>query len=164
MRRRLIVVRHAKSAWDTEAPNDHERPLNKRGRRDAPRVGRAIAKEGWAPDHVLSSDAMRTRETWRRMKRSFDKKKVEVAFTSELYHAGLEAIAELVKGVGDKAKTVMVIGHNPGLEEALSELVGSEVTLTTCNAALLSVEAKTWAEAFTRKKWKLELVVRPKDL
>lgn len=163
MRRRLIVLRHAKSAWDTDAPTDHDRPLNKRGRRDAQRVGEAIAKRDWVPERVCSSDSMRTRETWKRMKKSLEGKKVDVEFTRALYHAGLDEIFTWAHGLGDKTKTAMVIGHNPGWEDAVSELVGKPVEMTTCVAALLSVEAKTWKEA-SGKKWKLEHLIRPKDL
>ncbi len=64
MTRRLIVMRHAKSSWKHAGLTDHQRPLNKRGRKDAPRVARALIERGWTPRRVLSSDAARTRETW----------------------------------------------------------------------------------------------------
>lgn len=162
MKRRLIVLRHAKSAWDTNAPTDHARPLNKRGRRDAPRVAAAIAKLGWEPETVISSDSMRTRETWKRMKKKLDKK-TDVEFTRKLYHAGLDDILDALGKLSDKVKTVMVIGHNPGWEEAVSRLTGKDVQMTTCNAAMLSLDAKSWKDA-SKKKWKLEQLIRPKDL
>jgi phosphohistidine phosphatase len=160
MRKRLIVLRHAKSAWDTDAPSDHERPLNKRGRRDAVDVAERIEKLGWEPDTVFSSDSERTKETWDRMRKKFDKK-TKVVFTRDFYEAALPQIRAVLSEVQEKTKTVMVLGHNPGWEEAVSELTGKEVTLTTCNAAMLSVEAKTWPEAL-EKRWKLEHLVRPK--
>ena len=64
MHRRLIIMRHAKSSWTSGALSDHERPLNARGIRDAPRVGAALVKRGWLPQLVLSSDSERTRETF----------------------------------------------------------------------------------------------------
>jgi phosphohistidine phosphatase SixA len=163
MKRRLIVLRHAKSAWDTDAATDHERPLNKRGRRDAPKVAAAIAKLGWVPEKVVSSDATRTKETWKRMKKKLDKKKLDVDFTRELYQGGFDELGSVLETMGDKTKTVMVIGHNPGWEEAVSKLVDKEISMTTCNAAMLSCDAKSWKDAL-KKKWKLEHLLRPKDL
>ncbi len=163
MRRRLIVLRHAKSAWDTDAPTDHARPLNKRGRRDAARVAERVASLGWVPERVMSSDSLRTRETWKRMKKKFDHKKVDIDFTRKFYHAGWNEIVDWLSKQSDRTRTIMVVGHNPGWEDAVSELVGKTVEMTTCNAALLSVEAKTWRDA-AKKRWKLEHLVRPKSL
>jgi len=73
MQRRLMLMRHAKSAWQSQAPSDHERPLNERGRRNAPRVGKRLAELGWVPDHVIGSDSRRTRETWERMQALMDR-------------------------------------------------------------------------------------------
>jgi phosphohistidine phosphatase SixA len=94
------------------------------------------------------------------MRKTFDKK-TKVVFTRDLYMASLPEIRGVLAEVADKVRTVMVIGHNPGWEEAVTQLTGKDVTLTTCNAAMLSVEAKTWPEAL-EKRWKLEHVVRPK--
>jgi phosphohistidine phosphatase len=164
MLRRLIVLRHAKSDWDTDAATDHERPLNKRGRRDAPRVADHMAELGWKPEKVFSSDARRTRETWKRMRKAFDSG-IKAKFTKSLYHTGIGAVREVVASVPDKVETVMVIGHNPGWESVIDTLTGEEVRLTTCNAALLSIEADSWADAIsTDAAWNLDRVLRPKDL
>ena len=72
MRRRIIVMRHAKSSWKSGARDDHARPLNKRGRRDAPRIAARLAELGWVPERVISSDSERTRQTWARMEEAFD--------------------------------------------------------------------------------------------
>jgi phosphohistidine phosphatase len=109
-------LRHAKSAWDSDAPTDHERPLNKRGRRDAPRVAARIAELGWLPERVFSSDSMRARETWERMEGELGKRAKKVFFTRELFHAGLPEVQDTLAGVKDKVTTVLVIGHNPGWE------------------------------------------------
>jgi len=71
MSKRLIIMRHAKSSWTSGAATDHQRPLNKRGRRDAPRIGARLQHLGWLPDLVIASDSERTRETWQRMKVEF---------------------------------------------------------------------------------------------
>jgi phosphohistidine phosphatase len=89
MTKRLIVLRHAKSAWDTDAPDDHSRPLAKRGRKDAPLIGARLAQLEWVPQAVISSDSARTRETWARMEEALlgDDEEAEVHFTRDLFHA-----------------------------------------------------------------------------
>lgn len=163
MQRRLILLRHAKSDWNAESGGDHDRPLNARGRRDVPRIGDEIAALGWTPEAVLSSDAKRTRETWQRMHAHLPGAP-EARFSNDLYLAGLGAIAEAAGKLPDDVSTVMLIGHNPGWEEAATILVGREIEMTTCNAALLSLEANSWREALAREgAWTLEHLLRPKE-
>jgi phosphohistidine phosphatase len=163
MERRLIVLRHAKSAWDTDAADDHSRPLAKRGRRDARRIAEQLREAGWVPERVVSSDAARTVETWRRMADQIGSG-IEVVFTRELYHAGLDAVQRLVGASADTVRTVMAIGHNPGWEEVVGGLCGTGVTMTTCNAALLAVEAESWAEALAKVGgWTLHDRLRPRE-
>lgn len=164
MERRLIVLRHAKSSWETEAATDHDRPLNKRGKRDAQRIGKRLAKLGWVPELVFSSDSARTRETWERMKEAFDDA-IEATFTRDMYHAGIGAVRTVLVGIPDNVKTVMAIGHNPGWESVVEQLTGDEVTLTTCNAALLIADADNWSDAAAMdSSWKLHALLRPKEL
>ena len=86
--RRLILMRHAKSSWAIDGQEDHQRPLNKRGRRDAPRIATALAARDWLPDFVVSSDAERTRQTWAQMSSVFSID-CEVRWTNDLYLAAL---------------------------------------------------------------------------
>ena len=163
--RRLIVMRHAKSAWDTLAPSDHLRPLNARGRRDAPQVARALVLRHWVPEAVISSDAARTRETWEHMEARFDDP-VETTFTPALYHAGLGAVQVAVGRLGGGVRTAMVLGHNPGFEDAVAWLTGVSVRMTTGNAALLVHPGEgDWRAAVTDAGgWEIEGVVRPREL
>jgi phosphohistidine phosphatase len=162
MRRRLILLRHAKSAWDTSAPTDHARPLNGRGRRDAPAIGARLAQLGWAPDLVAMSDAERTRETWARMADHFASD-TPVAPTRVLYHADITALRSVASQWVPRLRTVWAIGHNPGWESILAHLSGRDERLTTCNAAMLLGEGETWPEAI-RGRWRLVGVLRPKEL
>ena len=164
MERRLIVLRHAKSAWDTDAPDDHSRPLNARGKKDAPRIAARLAELGWLPQVVVSSDSMRTRQTWARMEEALGAD-ADVTFLRRFYHGGLGAVREIVSGVADDVSSVMVIGHNPGWEDMASELAGGYVNMTTCNAALLTVKADDWAEALSLEGcWEMQALLRPKEL
>jgi len=162
MRRRLMIMRHAKSSWRSQAPTDHGRPLNQRGRRDATRAGKRLAKLGWVPDLVVSSDSRRTRETWERMQERFPE--VRASFTRALYAGGPTELRSEVARLSAKVHTVLVLGHNPGWEEAVTELSGREVRMTTANVVLLEGEGATWGEALRRGSWRVAGVVRPKDL
>lgn len=163
MQRRLILLRHAKSSWKTNAPSDHARPLGKRGRRDAPRVGAALRELGWTPDHVLSSDAERTRETFERMAKELGFT-AAAQFRADLYHAGVDELRYAIASVDDEHRTLLVLGHNPGWEQALEWLSGADDELKTGCAALLSVEAETWRAAMRRGAFTLETVIRPREL
>ena len=121
--RRLIVMRHAKSAWDTDAATDHERPLSERGRRDAPRIGERLGELGWIPDLALVSDALRATETWNRAARTLGML-VPVRYLRALYGAGLGAVQQVLETVPDVADTVLILGHNPGFERVASWLAG----------------------------------------
>lgn len=157
---RLIVMRHAKSAWDTSAASDHARPLSSRGRRDAPRVGARLAELGWVPEQVLSSDSVRTRETWQGLSEHLD---CPVKFSRSLYHAGLGDVQGALTGL--KVQTAMVLFHNPGCEWVVSFLTGDGARITTANAALLEHDGTDWAEAITDAGgWRLVKVLRPKQL
>ncbi len=165
MNRRLIILRHAKSAWNTDAPTDHDRPLNKRGRRDAPRIGERIKEMSWTPEQVYSSDSQRTRETWQRMKDALGAGDLEVSFTRDLYHADIEEVRQVLADTPDSVSTVMVIGHNPGWENVVSILSGDDERMTTCNAAMMTIDAESWKNAGAMDGcWELQHLLRPKEL
>ena len=164
MQRRLIVMRHAKSDWNTDAPNDHARPLNARGRRDAPRVAARLVELGWTPGHVLSSDSCRTRETHERMAEALGDL-AETTFLRSLYHAGIDALRDAMLEVDDETSCAIALGHNPGWQHAVAWLCGESIEMTTANAALLECDEETWADALVRpRQWTLSDVVRPKEL
>jgi phosphohistidine phosphatase SixA len=160
---RLIVMRHAKSSWKSGVSEDHQRPLNKRGRRDAPRVAQELAELGWSPQVVLSSDSQRTRETWDLMSPSLAPR--TVSFLPQLYLAGIEQVRAACVGLADDVGTVLVLGHNPGWEDAARWLSGEEVRMTTANAALLEHEGDSWSSALGEPgSWSLRRLLRPKEL
>lgn len=116
MTRRLILMRHAKSGWDSPARDDHARPLNARGRRAATALGGWLRKGGYVPDAILSSSSERTRETAARL--GFD---APAEYTNALYLAGpRRMLAELA---GANAQCVLMLGHNPGIAEFADLLV-----------------------------------------
>ncbi|MFK7929321.1 MAG: histidine phosphatase family protein [Myxococcota bacterium] len=160
--RRLIIMRHAKSDWNTGL-DDHERPLNKRGRRDAPRMADALVRLGWSPDVVICSSAQRTVETWGCMAGCFPDS-VAVRIEPALYLAGLGAIQDAVHTLSDDVHTVLVLGHNPGWEGAASALSQQPMHMTTANAALIELVPTGWAEAISTPARRLHALLRPKEL
>jgi phosphohistidine phosphatase len=119
----LLVLRHAKSSWDDAALDDHERPLNKRGQRDAPRMGSLVRERGLIPDVVISCDAVRARLTAEAVVEAA-RYGGEILLDRRLHLAGPADVLSLLRTVGEKAETVMIVGHNPGLEELVGHLTG----------------------------------------
>lgn len=119
--RHLIAVRHAKSSWADHSLSDHDRPLNARGRRAAPMVAAALRDAGYVPDLAYSSTSARTRETWSLMAPAFGNDP-PVHFRRELYLASLAAILRVVASAPPEVKTVMTLGHNPGILQVALEL------------------------------------------
>ena len=155
-------MRHAKSSWTSAATTDHQRPLNKRGRRAAPLIAARLRDLGWIPDLVIASDSERTRETWQHMLAEFPRS-IEERFSSTFYHGGLAAITSACTMLTEDTSTLLVLGHNPGWEDAVADLGGRWVPMTTANAALLESDAEDWAEVIGAN-WILVEVLRPKEL
>lgn len=158
---RLIIMRHAKSSWDSPAPTDHGRPLNERGRRDAPAMAQALIERDWVPNLVLSSDSQRTRETWSLMSPEFGAE-IEVRWRPEFYLGGATELVNALEEQGD-TDCVLVLGHNPGWEHAASYLSGVHLGMTTANCVLLEADGE-WRDVMQPGAWTLVEHVRPRDL
>ena len=162
--KQLIIMRHAKSAWDTDAPTDHARPLNKRGRRDAPRVAQRLVELDWIPQYIISSDSTRTRETYELMRSAFAAAP-QVEFLPTLYHAAPSDLASALSLVPDTVVSALALGHNPGWEQAVHWLTSQAVTMTTANAALIECDVDSWSDVVRHAgSWKLRDVIRPKEI
>lgn len=113
--RRLILTRHAKSAWDDPQLADQDRPLNDRGRRSARALGDWMASRGYEPEEVLCSPARRTQETWEKIAGAALEVRPLLRFEAGLYHAGPEKMLQILRTATQP--TVMMLGHNPGIAE-----------------------------------------------
>ena len=124
--RRLVLLRHAKSDWPDVA--DHERPLAKRGRRDAPAVGRWLGESGYVPDAVVCSTALRARQTWELVSSGLAAvvpgASPAVRYEPRVYEATVLGLLMLIREFPPDWRTALVIGHNPGLAELTSGLAG----------------------------------------
>lgn len=157
----LLLLRHAKSDWDDPNLPDHERPLNKRGKRDAPRMARLLRDENLIPDLVITSTAKRACQTAREVARGAGGAVVE---TDQLYLAGLDAYRSVLSAVPDTHDRVMLVGHNPGIEDFLADLTGVPTRLPTAALARVDLPIAGWSELTDATRGKLAGVWRPKEL
>src|SRR5688572_31141902 len=141
----LLVLRHAKSSWNDPTLDDHERPLNKRGRRDAPRMGTLVREYGLIPDVVISSDAVRARLTAEAVAEAANYAG-EILLDPHLYLASPADILSLLPTVRENAGTAMIVGHNPGLEKLVEHLTGERHDLPTAALAQIGLPIDQWRD------------------
>lgn len=141
---RLVVVRHAKSAWPGDVP-DVERPLNPRGRRDAPAVGRWIRDRVGPLDAVVCSPATRTRQTWRLAAAELPDAP-DPTVDDRVYAATAEELLDVVREHPDGERSLLLVGHNPGVSDLVQTLTGEYVEMKTSAVAVLGLTG-SWADA-----------------
>lgn len=169
MPRELLLLRHAKSDWNSGAGSDFERPLAKRGKRDVPRIGAWLYREGLIPDLVISSPAERARQTATKVCKSLDLKKKLIHWDSQLYEADASDLLSVLARCPKAVSTVLLIGHNPGLEELLRHLAGEDLEapddgklLPTATVARLEMP-QDW-QSLTPGSAHLIAITRPRQL
>ena len=155
---RLILTRHAKSSWDDPLMSDHDRPLNERGRRDAPRMAAFLEDKGLIPDQIVSSTAIRTRETLRAIVTKWTVKP-PAKFNSDLYEATTGMLVSIAEDELVETRCLMIVGHNPSIEFAVRHFTGQTVPMPTCAAAVIEFSDDIAAET-----GKLLNVYRPKEV
>ena len=159
----LLVLRHAKSSWNDPELDDHERPLNERGRRDGPLMGELVREYGLIPDIVISSDAVRARLTAEAVAEAA-RYAGEILLDPHLYLASPDDILSLLRTVRENAETVMIIGHNPGLEELVEQLTGERPDLPTAALAHIVLKIDQWRDLKLSTRGTLVGHWRPKEL
>ena len=159
----LLLLRHAKSSWKHPELADHDRPLNKRGKRTAPLMGALLQDEDLSPDLILCSSAVRAHMTALLVAKA-SAYAGKIKQTPRLYLAEPKTYVEVLRQVDEKHGHVLVVGHNPGLEALIEALTGEAMMMPT--AALVKVELplKRWRDLDLNTECKLVTVWRPKDL
>jgi phosphohistidine phosphatase len=141
----LFLIRHAKSSWNDPALPDKDRPLGDRGRRDARKMGKRLAKRDVKPDLILSSPARRALKTARIIAKKLDYKLKDIVVDNRLYAGAVNDLLNVIHKLGDKPERVMLFGHNPELTEFAHRL-SSEIThMPTCAVAEFPFKAKSWS-------------------
>jgi phosphohistidine phosphatase len=156
----LLVMRHAKSSWKEGDLADHERPLNKRGERDAPRMGERLRALPQPPQAILSSTAVRARATAAAVAEAL-MFEGEIELVASFYSEAPEAYFTALRRLPESVATTLVIAHNPGVEEIISLLTGDEETMSTAAVAHISLPIGAWSELTPEVEAKLEDVWRP---
>jgi phosphohistidine phosphatase len=158
----LLLLRHAKSSWKESGVRDFDRPLNQRGLKAAPTIGRLIRKRKLKPDLVLSSPAERARQTTQLVLDAAGLK-TELRYDERIYEASAARLLEIVSQIDDEATVVMLVGHNPGFEELVKSLTGEAHSLSTAALACIELDIEKWNKVRLGVN-KLAWLVKPKEL
>ena len=145
----LLLIRHAKSDWGDPRLDDHDRPLNRRGLRDAPRMGEALAERGISPDVIVTSSANRARTTAGLIGNELGYDESRIVVESGLYLAHPEEILQVIQGLDESVDCALLFGHNPGMHEAAWQMTrsGSSVSVDhfpTCAVARFRIPTEFW--------------------
>ena len=143
----LILVRHAKSSWDNSFPTDFERPLNERGKHDAPHMAKKLSERKITIDLFISSPAKRAKKTAEIFMHEFDVKEKNLLTIPALYGASVQVFLEVIADINDKNDTVALFSHNPGITEFINLLDCYPVyDMPTCGVFALKIKSKKWKD------------------
>lgn len=143
----IIFFRHAKSDWEAGFQRDHERPINKRGRRDARRMGRFLAGLDFLPDRIVSSTAVRARTTLEHAVEEGSWADISTELTDELYEATPATVLEVIRAQDDQFSRLLLVGHEPTWSTLAGRLIGSgNVRVTTATMVRVDVGVSRWAD------------------
>ena len=163
MTKTLIIMRHAKSSWDDPGLADYDRPLNKRGLRDASRMAQWLSESELIPDQVIASAACRANQTASIVTNELALE-TDILETRDLYLSDYDAYLEQVSYLPNDVETVLVIGHNPTMESLVYLLSGESVSMPTAAIAVIQLPIDTWSNQVTSASANLVKHVFPKSL
>jgi len=158
----LFLLRHAKSSWNDSSLPDFERPLNMRGRNGTELIGTFIKKNEVSPDLILSSPAARARETIELVMKSANMK-ADLRYDQRIYDASAHVLSEVVSQIEDDKSSVLLVGHNPGMESLLHLLTGRTESFATATLAKIDLDVSSWSHA-VGTQGTLDWIVKPKEL
>ncbi|MFT3979188.1 MAG: histidine phosphatase family protein [Ferruginibacter sp.] len=152
--KRIYMVRHAKSSWGEFGLPDFDRPLNERGKKDAPEMARRLLQKNVKIDQFISSPAKRARNTCKAFCEVFNYAEENILFIDELYHAPAATFRQVIKNISDVYESVAIFSHNPGITDFVNSLVEnvSIDNMPTCAVFAVSSEAGSWADFFTAER------------
>jgi phosphohistidine phosphatase len=169
--RRLLLLRHAKSSWAEPGASDHDRPLNRRGEEAAPRIGAYLRRHKLIPDAVLCSTARRARATWDLVAAEAPAAP-PATHEARLYDASPRTLLDVFRRAPSAARSVLVVGHNPGLQEVATQLIAAgdlddrerlREKLPTGGLVVIDFAIEGWAKLHARSG-RLERFVVPRML
>lgn len=159
----LLLLRHAKSSWKNPGLRDFDRPLNQRGLEAAPLIGRLMKERKIKPYMIISSPAVRAKMTAALVIENAGLEVELLRYDERIYEADVQTLLKVVSEIEDAARTVVLVGHNPGFQELLRALTGEEHDFPTAALAEVSLQADKWS-AVEQGGGRLEWIVTPKSL
>ena len=142
----LLLVRHAKSSWDDPYLDDHDRPLNERGLRNAPEMGKRLQGRGIRTDAWISSTALRAITTAEIIAEKIGFPQDQIQRSKDLYHASATELQEFIAGLDDAIGSAILFGHNPGMTSLVANLYGLPIdNLPTCGVVHLQFNENIWS-------------------
>jgi phosphohistidine phosphatase len=150
----IFFIRHAKSSWDNATISDFERPLNERGKHDAPEMAKRLAKKDIKIDAFISSPAKRAKKTAQIFAEAFEVEKDDIIYVPELYNASLPVFSRIIRSLDEELKSIAIFSHNPGITEFVNTLT-SEIridNIPTCGIFAVRFPEGSWAEFDTAVK------------
>ena len=161
--KKLLLLRHGKSDWDNPDLADHERPLTNRGKESASIIGKFLKKENLIPDLIISSTAKRANKTADIIakKSVYDKK---ILKSEALYNGSTEDYTNIIHEIADKNKTILLVGHNPVIEEVIERITAEKRIMKTCSLAHIDLSIESWKNFHYRKKYKLVDLINVREL
>jgi phosphohistidine phosphatase len=143
----LLIIRHAKSSWDSLAQRDFDRPLNDRGNRDAPMMAKRLQKREVEIDAFVSSPANRALSTATYFAEAYDRKPKHIIKVDILYHAEVEVFYKVIEELDDDYKTVAIYSHNPGITYFVNSLTNTRIdNMPTCGIFAVKAQIKSWQD------------------
>jgi phosphohistidine phosphatase len=159
----VLLLRHAKSSWKQTGLSDHDRPLNKRGKITAPRMGQLIYEEDLLPDVILSSTARRARDT-ADLVADASGFAGELIYLGDFYHAWPSDYVDALRNLSDEFGAAMLVGHNPGIEALLEELTGESERFPTAALAVIHLPVDFWHQLDDETEGELIRLWLPREL
>jgi phosphohistidine phosphatase len=157
----LILIRHAKSSWKDPGLSDRDRPLNKRGKRDAPAMGRTLNERRLLPDLILSSPATRARKTAVKIAKAVGYDTERVTVDEQIYLQGLPGLLNLISCLDNGLQRVYLVGHNPDLTELANRLTGADIdNMPTCAVVSIEFPVESWRDC-ALMQGRMNLFLRP---
>jgi phosphohistidine phosphatase len=151
--KKILLVRHAKSDWGDASLGDFDRPLNDRGKRDAPVMAKRMLEKKVEIDAIISSSAKRAASTAKIFREIFDLKKSRLFFEEELYMAGSASFYTVIENADDKFDTIALFSHNPGITGFANELTDARIdNIPTCGVFAIKINTDTWKDFKKAKK------------
>ncbi len=157
----LYILRHAKSSWEDSDLADFDRPLNERGKTVAPFMGEVMVRHEFEPELILSSPAVRARETAIRAKKAAGLS-VEIKYEEQIYEATPQTLMQVARSIDDEFGSAMIVGHNPGMEGFVRLLTGKMESMPTASLAVIDLNIDDWGQTSARTGT-LRRILRPKD-